>query len=222
MGGLVEQASTYAAAVDTMFMTVLILTGIAFIVVESILLYFLIRYRHREGRKAKYIHGNRRVEFAWTLVPGLMLFGLAVYQYNAWIDIKIDLPSESESLTISLSANQFEWEAIYPGEDGVLDTADDIKAPINVLHFPVNQPVIVELESVDVLHSFFIPEFRIKQDAVPGMTIPVWFEANQTGDFEIACAELCGLGHYRMRGRVTVESESDFNAWLADVQERQS
>ncbi len=222
MGGLVEQASTYAAAVDTMFMTVLILTGIAFVVVESILLYFLIRYRHREGRKAKYIHGNQRVEFAWTLVPGLMLFGLAVYQYNAWIDIKIDLPSESESLTISLSSNQFEWEAIYPGEDGLLDTADDIKAPINVLHFPVNQPVIVQLESVDVLHSFFIPELRIKQDAVPGMTIPVWFEATKTGDFEIACAELCGLGHYRMRGRVTVESESDFNTWLADVQERQS
>ncbi len=222
MGGLVEQASTYAAAVDAMFMTVLILTGIAFVLVEFILLYFLIRYRHREGRKAKYIHGNRRVEFVWTLVPGLMLFGLAVYQYDAWINIKIDLPSASESLTISLSANQFEWEAIYPGEDGVLDTADDIKAPINVLHFPVNQPVIVELESVDVLHSFFIPELRIKQDAVPGMLIPVWFEATKTGNFEIACAELCGLGHYRMRGLVTVESESDFNAWLADVQERQS
>lgn len=111
---------------------------------------------------------------------------------------------------ISVEAEQFEWFATYPGPDGQFETVDDMEAPINVVHVPVNQPVIIRLTSRDVLHSFFVPVLRLKQDAIPGTIIPVWFEATKVGEYEIACAELCGLGHYRMRGLLRVESEADF------------
>jgi cytochrome c oxidase subunit 2 len=218
--GLIENISTYGAEVDLMFLVVLIITGIAFILVETLLVYFLIRYRHREGNKPFYTHGNRRVEILWTIVPGILLFGLAVYQYSAWTQIKIDRPDESESVVIQVMSNQFEWVATYPGPDGQLETDDDIGAPINTIHVPVNQPVIIRLSSVDVLHSFFVPVLRIKQDAIPGTIIRVWFEATKAGEYEIACAELCGLGHYRMRGYLTVESEEEFQTWLAEMAAR--
>jgi len=221
MGGLIPEASTFAGPIGSLFNVVLIITGIAFVLVEGILIYFLIRYRHREGQRAIYSHGDRRVEIAWTVVPGLMLFGLAVFQYGTWTEARIRLPDQAESLMVGVSSNQFEWVGTYPGADGVLDTADDINAPINVLHFPVNQPVIIRLESEDVLHSFFIPALRLKQDAVPGRQIQLWFEATQPGEYEVACTELCGLGHYRMRAIVTVESQAEFDTWLADLLTRQ-
>jgi cytochrome c oxidase subunit 2 len=120
-------------------------------------------------------------------------------------------------LVISLEAEQFEWYPTYPGPDGQLGTDDDIEAPINIIHVPVNQKVIINLSSRDVLHSFFVPALRVKQDAVPGRPISLWFEATQTGEYEIACAELCGLGHYRMRAFLTVEDEATFQAWLAET-----
>lgn len=222
MGGLIPQASTYAAAVDSLFSLVLVVTGIAFVLVEGTLIFFLIRYRYREGRKAEYTHGSRRIELTWTIIPAIGLIGLAILQYGLWTSIKVDLPDDPDALTIDVMANQFEWVTTYPGADGVLDTADDITAPINIAHYPVNRTVIIRLGSEDVLHSFFIPELRVKQDAVPGRPFTFWFEANLTGQFEIACAELCGLGHYRMRGRVTVETQAEFDTWLAEIEARQA
>jgi cytochrome c oxidase subunit II len=218
--GIHENISTYGAQIDSLYFVVLIVTGIAFLLVEGILIYFLIRYRHREGHRATYIHGNRRVEILWTVIPGLMLFGLAVYQYSAWIQVKIDRPDEADAFVLLLEAEQFEWYATYPGPDGELGTDDDIEAPVNQLHVPVNQPVVIRLTARDVLHSFFVPVMRVKQDAIPGTVIPVWFEATKPGTYEIVCAELCGLGHYRMRGFLTVESEADVQAWLADIAQR--
>jgi len=217
--GFIDNISTFGASVDSLFFVVLIFTGIAFILVEALLIYFLIRYRHREGRKAEYTHGNQRLEILWTIIPGLLLFALAIFQYGSWTRIKIDQPLDPD-LTISLEGKQFEWLATYPGDDGEFGTADDIEAPANLVHVPVNQMIVVNLTAQDILHSFFVPVLRVKQDAVPGTTIPVWFEANQTGQFEIVCAELCGLGHYRMRGQLIVESEADFNAWLAEIASR--
>ena len=222
MGGLLPNVSTFGPAVDFLFAVVLVVTGAAFVLVEGLLIYFLIRYRSRPGQKAAYVHGNRNIEIAWTVIPGLMLFSLALYQRGTWVTIKQNLPDESQAVLIGLSAKQFEWHPTYPGDDGLLDTADDIVAPINIVHVPVGKPVIVRLTAQDVLHSFFIPQLRLKQDAVPGMTIRVWFQATQTGEFEIACAELCGLGHYRMRGQVTVESPEAFAAWLAEVKAKQT
>jgi cytochrome c oxidase subunit 2 len=216
----IENISTYGGQVDALFQVVLVITGIAFILTEAVLIYLLIRYRGRAGQKAQYIHGNRRLEVMWTVVPGLMLFGLAVFQVGTWRLIELDLPSESDAVVIALEAQQFEWHPTYPGADGQLGTDDDIEAPINVIHVPVNQKVIVNLTADDVLHSFFVPALRLKQDAVPGHEIAVWFEATKTGEFEIACAELCGLGHYRMRAFLTVEEEADFEAWLAEIAAR--
>jgi cytochrome c oxidase subunit 2 len=218
--GLFENVSTFGAQVDSLYFIVLIVTGVAFFLVEGILIYFLIRYRHREGQRAMYTHGNRRVEIVWTVIPGFMLLGLAVYQYGAWTQIKIDRPNEAEAFVLSLSGEQFEWYASYPGPDGELETEDDIEAPVNVIHVPANQPVIIRLTARDVLHSFFVPVLRLKQDAIPGTTIPVWFEATIPGEYEIVCAELCGLGHYRMRAFLTVESETEFQTWLAEMAAR--
>ena len=178
MGGLIPQASTFAAPIDSLFLVVLIVTGIAFVLVEGILIYFLIRYRHRQGQKASYVHGNRRIELAWTVGTGIAFFSLALYQYNTWTQIKVALPDRSTAVLVGVSSSQFDWKATYPGEDGALDTADDIKAPINILHFPLNRPVIIRLDSVDVIHSFFVPAFRVKQDAVPGRPIEFWFEGD--------------------------------------------
>jgi len=201
-------------------MVVLVVTGFAFILVESILAYSLIRYRHRDGGKARFVFGNRRLELFWTIIPGIALLWLALYQYNTWVYTKVYLPDPSTALTVGVSSNQFEWQATYPGQDGKLDTPDDIKAPINVLHFPVDRPVIIRLTSVDVIHSFFIPALRVKQDAIPGRIITLWFEATAPGRYELACAELCGLGHYRMRGQVFVESQAELDAWLAEIATR--
>jgi cytochrome c oxidase subunit II len=216
----VPPISTYGGEVDSLYRLILIVTGVAFVITEAVLLYFLIRYRHRKENKALYVHGNRRIELIWTIIPGLMFFSLAIYQTSAWRHIKSELPAESESLVIAIEGEQFKWFPTYPGPDGQLATADDITAPENVIHVPVNQKVIVHLSSRDVLHSFFVPALRLKQDAVPGRPISLWFEATQTGEFEIACAELCGLGHYRMRAFLTVEEAADFDAWLAEIGSR--
>lgn len=215
--GIYKNISTFGDSVDQLFLVVLIVTGVAFILVEGVLIYFLIRYRHREGRKPTYTHGNRQVEILWTIIPGLFLFALAIFQYGAWTNIKIDRPSEADSFVMGLEAKQFEWYPIYPGPDGELGTSDDIEAPVNQVHVPVDKPVIIHLTARDVLHSFFVPVLRVKQDAIPGTIIQVWFEATETGQHEIVCTELCGLGHYRMRGFLTIESEAEVEAWLAEV-----
>ena len=217
--GIYQNISTFGASVDQLFLVVLIVTGVAFILVEGVLIYFLVRYRHREGRKATYTHGNRQVEILWTIIPGLFLFALAVFQYGAWTNIKIDRPPAADSFVMAVEAKQFEWYPIYPGPDGEFGTSDDIEAPVNQVHVPINKPVIIHLTARDVLHSFFVPVLRIKQDAIPGTIIQVWFEATQTGQYEIVCTELCGLGHYRMRGFLTIESEPEVEAWLAELAE---
>jgi cytochrome c oxidase subunit 2 len=218
--GWIENVSTFGSAIDSMYFVVLVVTGIAFVLVESILVIFLIRYRHREGHRATYTHGNRQVEVLWTVVPGLLLFGLAIYQYGAWTEIKIDRPNESTAVVFAVDGQQFEWYATYPGTDGELGTDDDVAAPANTIHVPVDRPVIIYLSARDVLHSFFVPVLRLKQDAIPGTTIRVWFEATKTGEYEIVCAELCGLAHYRMRGLLTVQSEDEYAAWLTEIAAR--
>jgi cytochrome c oxidase subunit 2 len=113
-----------------------------------------------------------------------------------------------------ITGRQFEWRIRYAGEDGVVGTPDDIQL-VNDLHLPVNEEIVLQIKSADVLHSFFLPNLRVKQDVVPGLKQFVWFEPNKTGVYDIVCAELCGWGHYKMRGRVTIESREKFDTWLA-------
>ncbi len=210
---LPDGVSTYSDRVDGLFRLILWITGIIFVVVEALLLFFLFRYRHREGRKAHYTHGSNRLEVIWTIVPAVICVVLALLSRATWADIKQHIPKDG--VQIEVTAEQFAWNIRYAGPDNQIGTADDVLA-LNQLHFPVGQPVVVTLHSKDVIHSFFLPEFRVKQDAVPGLSTRIWFEGTRTGHWEISCAELCGLGHYRMKGFVTVETPEEFHKWLAD------
>lgn len=208
------RASTYASDIDAIFYAILIITGIIFVVVEVALVYFVFKYRAREGRRAEYIHGNTKAEIIWTVIPAVIVVGLAIASKVVWSDIKDRKNIPEAAMHLRIDAKQFEWNVTYPGPDGQLDTGDDFTKR-NDLRIPVNEKVVVHLTSQDVIHSFFVPEFRIKQDATPGLTVPVWFEATETGEYELACAELCGLGHYRMKGSVTVQTADEFRRWVA-------
>lgn len=219
MDWLPTAASTYAADIDRIFYVILVVTGIVFVGVETTLLFFLFKYRDRGNRKAEYVEGSKRAEVIWTVLPALFIVGLAAASQTVWPQIKDPDRFPRGALELGVEASQFEWNVSYPGSDGQLGTSDDFTTR-NQLHVPVGQPVIVHLTSADVIHSFFIPSFRIKQDAVPGMEgIRVWFEATQTGEFELACAELCGLGHYRMRASVIVHPEGEYESWMAEQSE---
>ena len=207
-----EAISSFGGDIDRLFYIILAITGVIFVVVEGALLYFVYRYRHREGSTAYHIHGNMRAEAIWTLIPFLIVLGIAGLSMGPWLRIRdVDRFPPAE-LELEIIAKQFEWNVTYPGPDNRLGTADDFTRR-NQLHLPVGRVVHVHLGAEDVIHSFFLPEFRVKQDAVPGMRIPVWFEAEQTGTYVLGCAELCGLGHYRMRGTVTVHEAAEFDQW---------
>jgi cytochrome c oxidase subunit 2 len=210
---LPEGVSSYSGRIDGLFRLILWITGTIFVVVEFLLLFFLFRYRRREGRRARYTHGNNRLEVIWTIIPAFICVVLALLSRRAWAEIKQQLPHDA--MEIEITGEQFAWNIRYPGPDGKFGTADDVLT-LNQLHFPVGKPVVATLRSKDVIHSFFLPEFRVKQDAVPGMSTRIWFDATRVGHWEIACAELCGLGHYRMKGFVTVETPEEFQKWLAD------
>jgi cytochrome c oxidase subunit II len=209
---LPDNASTYAGQIDSLFTLILVITAIVFVLVEITLIAFAIRYRRRTGGRAEYSHGNRNLEIVWTGATAVIVLLLAFLSRGLWLDIKDPQRFPPPGLEVVVQAKQFEWNVTYPGADGVPGTADDIVSR-NRMHVPVGVPILVILESEDVIHSFFVPEFRFKQDAVPGMRIPAWFEATRTGEFAIGCAELCGLGHYRMRGTVIVQSAEDFSDW---------
>ena len=212
---LPSSASTFAGEIDFLYYLILVITGIAFVVVEVGLIVFMIKYRARPGRKAEYIQGSTKAEIIWTTVPAVTLVIIGLMSGGVWNTIKGRNSVPADAIPYGLHAQQFEWNITYRGPDGQLGTADDFTIR-NQLHIPVNQPVVMRMTAEDVIHSFFVPAFRVKQDAVPGMTINVWFEATETGQYEIACAELCGLGHYRMRAMVTVHSVDDYQQRLAD------
>jgi len=186
------------------------------------------------------------------VVEAVLLIGFAIPLWATRVEA---MPPESEALVVQVTGEQFAWNVHYPGADRTfgrtdinlldlqtnplgLDRSDpaakDDVTTVNQLYLPVNRPVIVRLRSKDVIHSFGVPEFRVKQDAVPGFTIPIWFVPtvttadmrSQTGNpefqYEIACAQLCGLGHARMRGFVTVQSDQEFQTWLAEAQAEQA
>lgn len=212
---LPESASTYSSTIDNMFYLILVVTGVAFVLTEGLLLLFVFLYRRRQGRRATYTHGNNTLEVIWTVVPAILLVFLAIASRTAWNEIKGNTPETDEIVTIT--ASQFNWEIRYPGEDGRFDTPDDVITN-NEMRIPIGLPVKIRLRSEDVIHSFFLPHFRLKQDAVPGLTIEIWVEATRTGDFEIACAELCGFGHYSMKGILTVMEQDEYRDWLDEAE----
>jgi cytochrome c oxidase subunit 2 len=215
---LPENVSTYGGDIDALFYLIYYIVGIAFLLTEGALLLFLILYRHREGRKAAYVVGNRLGEAAWILIPCLVVLVLDLWidarGAEVWVRTKIQAPPPD--LQVQVAGKQFNWEILYPGPDRRFGTDDDLQLE-NDLHVPVGKVVEVILQSQDVIHSFFLPHLRLKQDAVPGRKIVAWFEATKLGRYEIPCAELCGFGHTGMKGFLTVHSAEDYQKW---VQER--
>jgi cytochrome c oxidase subunit 2 len=232
---LPPQGSTFAQPIDTMFTWILIITGITFVLVEVGLIWFIFAYRERPGRKAFYTHGSTSAEIIWTAIPAVTMVILGIMSNGLWVKIKGRNSVPANAYPIGVYAKQFEWWFTYPGADGKLgrvspalvdkntnptgrDPADpagtDDIVVRNQLHVPVGRPVVAFLTAEDVIHSFYVPEFRVRQDVVPGMEIKSWFEATVPGTYELGCSQLCGLGHYKMRAQVTVHTQADYDAWL--------
>jgi cytochrome c oxidase subunit 2 len=220
----------------------------------SFFVYALIRFRKSRHPVATYTgvksHASSYLEVSVAVVEAILLFGFAIPIWAARVD---RIPPESESLVVQVTGEQFAWNVRYAGPDGVFGRTDitmidatsnplgvdpsdpagkDDVTTLNQVYLPANKPIIIKLRSKDVIHAFGVPEFRVKQDAIPGFTIPVYFVADvttaemrtRTGNpefqYEIACAQLCGLGHYRMRGFVTVQTAEEFQKWMDEEQEK--
>ena len=210
---LPENVSSFGAEIDWLFHLIYAITGITAILVFAVMIAFLVMYRDRPGRTATYTHGNTTLEIVWTVVPALILVVLTFLSVPAWSKIKMQIPPGD--LTVLVTAKQFNWQVTYAGPDGKFGTADD-KTFLDEMHVPVNKVVRVNLKSQDVIHSFFVPNFRIKQDAVPGREIAAWFDALKPGKYEWPCAELCGFGHSGMRGWIYVHSAEEYQKWEAE------
>jgi len=229
-------ASTHAPRVDNHYYVVLVICGIIFFLAQMGLGWVLFRYRDRSGARAVYTHGNNRLELVWTIATAVVFFALNIMGQKVWADLRFR-SAPADAIKIEVYGQQFVWNIRYPGKDGkfgrtdiklmsdssgnplgIDDTdpagKDDIVVP--TMAIPVNRPVEITLRAKDVTHSFFVRELRVKQDAVPGMAIPIHFTATQIGSYEVACAELCGLGHYKMRSVLEVLSEQDYEKWLAE------
>jgi cytochrome c oxidase subunit 2 len=222
---LPKDVSDIGHHIDHLFMFILVLTGVVFVATELVLAWFLWKYDGKTNKEpVKFTHGSHTLEICWTIVPAATLLFIAIYQMNTWAAAKMRRPTDDGrpmAATVEVTARQFEWRIRYPGEDGMLGTRDDLFS-INELHVPVNEETLVDLKSADVLHSFFLPNLRVKQDAVPGMKIPVWFRPVEEGKFDIVCAELCGWGHYKMKGRITIETRAAYDKYLADLTKEQN
>ena len=225
--------SSFGGEIDQLFDLIMWMVGITFVITEGLLAWFVFKYSKARNDKAVYTHGNHKLEMLWTAVPAVLLLVIAFAQMGTWAEIRFQshFPQGGrysiERPIAELMASQFDWRASYPGADGHLGTADDVENAFE-LAVPADEQVVFLLRSRDVIHSFFVPEFRLKQDALPGHTIPVWFQAGlRPGDeakgesvYDLVCAELCGWGHYKMAGRVRVLSRERYDAWLADLSGR--
>jgi cytochrome c oxidase subunit II len=239
--GLPVQASTHAGEIDHMISLVHWLMFILFVGWGIFFIYVLFRFRKGANPRASYTGAkgklSKGLEIGIVVVEMVLLI---FYAIPAWAKRVQNFPSESEAVVVRVIGEQFAWNVHYHGPDGKFgrtrpelvsadnpigldrsdpDAKDDVTT-INQLNLPVDRPVLVHLTSKDVIHSFGLYEMRVKQDAIPGLSIPVWFIPNRIGDYEIACSQLCGLGHFRMRGFVTIQSHADFQKWF-DEQETQ-
>ena len=207
---LPEDVSTFGQEIDSLFYLIYYITAVTFILVTVLMVVFLIKYRDHGGRRATYSHGNTTLEIIWTIIPAVILIVLAFMSASTWAKIKRHVPDTD--FEIGVTAKQFNWEISYPGPDGKLGTDDDVKFD-NDLHVPVHKVVRLVIASKDVIHSFFIPNMRFKQDAVPGRQITNWFEGTKPGKYELPCAELCGFGHSGMKGWLYVMTPDEYKKW---------
>jgi cytochrome c oxidase subunit 2 len=231
-------ASTAAAAIDHQFAVTFVIMGVIFVAAQMALGYLVFKYRaDAHAGRAGYSHGNTKLEIIWTtltliLFVGLNLIGEPIWASERW------RPAVGDATRVEVTGMQFAWYFRYPGPDGKFGTTRpeledpssggeaalglDPKDPASkddvvtgIMEVPVNREVEVILRAHDVIHSFFVPQMRFKQDTVPGLAIHMHFTPTATGSYEIACAELCGLGHYKMHGILKVVTQNEFDQWIA-------
>ncbi len=235
---LPEDISAHGHVIDHLFTFILGLTGIVFMGTGLVLFWVLWKHdrKHYDG-PVSYTTGSHTLEVVWSILPAGTLLFIAIFQMDAWASAKMRrpmLPGPDGKLGTAddvvkpplalVTGRQFEWRIQYAGKDGILQTPDDIYV-VNELHVPLGEEIVLQIESRGVLHSFFLPNLRLKQDVVPGMRQFVWFKPLKAGTYDIVCAELCGWGHYKMRGRLVVEPPERFQQWMVDTfveQERTS
>jgi cytochrome c oxidase subunit 2 len=213
----VAALSTYASDIDNLILFIGVLVGFWLVLCEVIFFYFIVRFRVKDGKRAEYITGEEKVQKRWISLPHLLVLVCDVFivvgAVKVWYDVKQQLPEPYE--TVRIVGQQWAWSFVHPGADHELGTADDIKT-VDELHVEVGKVYHFKLEARDVLHSFSVPVFRLKQDAVPGRIITGWFEATGTGTYDIQCAEICGIGHGVMAARIVIESSEQLAAWVAE------
>src|ERR671910_1399899 len=203
-----DQGSTAAGTIDTLLDVGIVLSSFVFSIVMVMLVYSVWRWRARPGDESDGapIHGNTKLEIAWTAIPTVIVTFLAIYSWIVLADIEA---RESDRMTVDVYAQQFEWRFEYP----------DQEVTSRELHVPVDRQVELRLHALDVIHSFWVPEWRIKKDAVPGITTTAFVTPDTVpeGQLTLVCTELCGIGHSTMRAPVVVEnSQDDFDTWAAD------
>lgn len=220
--------------IDNMYKTILIITGAVLVIVKFLWGFFIWRFSSSKVEKSHFWHHNTILEISWTAVTAIILSIIVVRGINLWAQIYG--PPPKNAIVVEVVAQQFAWNFRLPGKDGKFgktrpelikdstgnfigldmddkDAKDDIVVQ-DELFLPVNVPVILKITSRDVIHSFFLPHFRVKQDAVPGMVSQIWFTPKRIGEYELLCAELCGLNHYSMRGKIVVVEKEQFEKWL--------
>lgn len=216
---LPENVASYGGQIDAIMYVIYYVVGAWFLLAQGLLIYFVVRYWNRDDSDVDvpYVPANTWSVMAFVLVPAALVLAcdltIDFWQESAWAHIKEHRPEAQTR--IKITGQQFSWKFLHAGPDGKLGTDDDISAR-NRLHVPVGSNVVFDLTSEDVIHSFWVPSLRLKQDAVPGRTIKGWFKANETGEYEIACAELCGVGHGVMKAKLIVHSEDDYKEWMQD------
>jgi cytochrome c oxidase subunit 2 len=201
------QASSGAHEIDTLYDVLLIASVPIFVLVMSVVIYSVVKFRARPGdmRDGAPIHGNTRLEVIWVTIPFLMVTALAIYGWVVLDDLEAKQPNE---MVVKVTGRQFTWSFAYPGEKVTSDT----------LVLPKDRPVEFRINTKDVLHDFWVPEFRLKSDAVPGLTTKIRLTPNRLGKYEVVCAELCGLGHSTMRQDVRVVEPASFDSWVQKQQ----
>lgn len=229
-------ASSMGKEIDDLFYLLMIIVTIIFLATQLALVYVLWKFHESSNSKSWFMHGSHSLEVLWTIAPAGILLFISLYQMDVWGRYRMTSTFDKEAVShpiAEVTARQFEWRIRYPHpsrkfanlaevEDWLARPQSDDLHTVNDLHVPTGKPVLIHLRSQDVLHSFFIPDLRIKQDAVPGLVIPVWFDANKTGNYDLVCAELCGWGHYKMRGQISAQNETDYQTYLKDLEARQN
>ena len=216
-----KDVSEHGHTIDNLFLFILYLTGFVFVATEAVLFYFMWKYDGKSNTEpVKFEHGSHALEIVWTILPAATLLFIAIYQMETWASAKMN-PPDIKPL-VEVTGRQFNWDFRYPGPDNELYTEDDIVRTDGKLYLPVDEEVLLRITSADVLHSFFLPNLRLKQDVVPGMQQSMWFKAKETGGYDIVCAELCGWGHYKMKGRVFFLPRDQYEQKLEEMRLEQN